>query len=541
MSWWALDLGTRNTALARWDADAGVPRLVRLPRLARDEDPLGAGPEAVVPSAIEVAPQTGWPSVLARFPPFRDALTWGREGFVGRQAVERNATWPGPAYVASFKDALLRAPLRPVAKASGRTWSAREVARIYLRELLAEAQRVTLARPRRLVVTSPVDAYEPYRAEVGALLEGLGAQALRWVDEPIAAAVGYGVSLTRPRTVLVVDWGAGSLDVVLVALDAHGVQEGRAEVLAKVGRPLGGDRVDAWLLDASLRRAGGRPPTDRFLERWLLEEARRVKETLYLRDQEPFLLVPPEGHRAAGAPIAPVEWSREALRELLAEHGAGRALAGTVDEVLRDGPEPDEVLLVGGSTLLPGVRDALADRFGADRVRAWHPFGAVALGACQLAGTGFAPEDHVVHDYAIVVHDPDTGARGHAVVVPAGTRFPTAPDLWRDRLVPTCAHGQPEHVFKLVVAEIGRRREETPFTWDAGGMPRRPDGEAVVVPLNESDPVLGRLDPPHWPDDPGPRLEVAFGVDADRWLVATVRDLRTGQMLLERRPVVRLL
>jgi len=492
---------------------------------------------------VEVAPQTGWPSVLARLPPFRDALTWGREGYIGQRAVERNATWPGAAFASRFKDALLHAPLRPVARAAGRTWSAREVARIYLRELLAEAQRVTLERPRQLVVTAPVDAFEPYRAEVGALLEGLGVQAIRWVDEPVAAAIGYGVSATRPTRVLVVDWGAGSLDVVHVALDAHAVQDGRATVHGKVGRPLGGDRVDAWLLDATVRRAGGRAPTDRFLERWLLEEARRVKEALSLRDREPFLLAPPEGHRDALAlGETTVEWSRDALVDLLREGGALGALSDTVDEVLRGDPEPDEVLVVGGSTLLPGVRDALVERFGEHRVRTWHPFAAVALGAAQLGGTGFAPEDHVVHDYAIVVHDPRTGAREHAVVVPAGTRFPTAPDLWRDRLVPTCAHGQPERHFKLVVAEIGQRREETPFTWDGTGtLHRLPEGEPLVVPLNESDPVLGRLEPPHDPDDPGPRLEVSFGVDADRWLVATVRDLRTGRLLLDRRPVVRLL
>jgi hypothetical protein len=63
----------------------------------------------------------------------------------------------------------------------------------------------------------------------------------------------------------------------------------------------------------------------------------------------------------------------------------------------------------------------------------------------------------------------------------------------------------------------------------------------VVVPLNEASPTLGRLDPPHSPRDHRPRLEISFGVDKDRWLVTTVRDLQTQRLLLDGQPVVRLL
>ena len=63
---------------------------------------------------------------------------------------------------------------------------------------------------------------------------------------------------------------------------------------------------------------------------------------------------------------------------------------------------------------------------------------------------------------------------------------------------------------------------------------------AVVVPLNAASPTLGTLDPPHSPRDHRPRLDVAFGVNADRWLVATVRDLLAGKELMHEEPVVRL-
>jgi hypothetical protein len=63
----------------------------------------------------------------------------------------------------------------------------------------------------------------------------------------------------------------------------------------------------------------------------------------------------------------------------------------------------------------------------------------------------------------------------------------------------------------------------------------------VVVPLNESSPTLGYLDPPQSPRDRRPRLEIAFGVSAERWLIATVRDLLTQRELMREEPVVRLI
>jgi hypothetical protein len=205
----------------------------------------------------------------------------------------------------------------------------------------------------------------------------------------------------------------------------------------------------------------------------------------------------------------------------------------------------DAVLMVGGSTLLPGVYRAMEARFGRARVRAWQPFEAVAFGAAVHAAGAGARADFIVHDYAIVTHDLDTRERRLTVVVPRGTRYPSAPDLWKRRLVPTCAAGTPEAVFKLVICEVGREPAagERRFTFDGEGrLITLAEGSGpVVVPLNEASPALGTLDPPHLPGDRTPRLEVALGVDAERWLVATVKDLRSGRALLKGEPVLRLL
>jgi hypothetical protein len=103
-------------------------------------------------------------------------------------------------------------------------------------------------------------------------------------------------------------------------------------------------------------------------------------------------------------------------------------------------------------------------------------------------------------------------------------------------------------MFKLVVCEIGRGHSDArQFSWDsAGNVHRLGSGapgakDALVVPLNESNPTLGYLDPPHPPSDRRPRLEIAFGVNEDRWLTATVVDLKTKKTLLRDATVVRLL
>lgn len=553
MPHWALDLGTTNTGLARWDEAGARPELVVLPEICRDPegtDPLTA--PGVIPSATHVIHSDDLWTRLGRMSLLSGRVTWGRHGYIGRQALERNISRIHPAFAPSFKPHLQHQALRPIARIGRRTYSARDVAQIYLRELLAEVRRVTGERIRRLTLTAPVDAYEGYRAELRQRLQKLGVEVDRFVDEPVAAAAGYGLSVGHERTVLVIDFGGGTLDLALVQIDARSVESGTGTVLAKAGRAIGGDLVDRWLLEHVCEGLRARIPDDPFWRRLLLDEARWVKEQVFLKDSEPFHLRPPGQASAAGARLGGVRElvvHRDDLVALLRARGLYDALEACTEEVLTralaqgmDPSGPDDVLMVGGSTLLPGVFPYFEERFGRDRVRAWQPFQAVVTGACALSARGFAPSDYIVHEYAIVIYDPQTKERQHTTIVPAGTRFPTQPDLWRRPLVPTCVLGEPERVFKLIVCEIGRAPEaQRSFGWDESGHLHKLDDGGLVVPLNESNPTFGSLYPPHHPGDLTPRLDVRFGVDADRWLVATVIDLRTGRTLIDGEPVVRLL
>lgn len=557
MTGWALDLGTTNSGVAFWDPALGRPRLIELPAVCRKlatEDPLEA--PRLVPSAVHFLDKLGVVDRLGSWPPLARRFFLGQRALIGRPALERNEGVVHPSFVPTFKPGLSREALRPLARLGRESLTARDAAHAFLRELLREVKRTTGHRVRDLVVTSPITAFETYRAEVQQALRRLGVRRVRFVDEPVAAALGYGISLSQERTFLVVDVGGGTMHVVLVRLSPKGAVSGHATVLAKRGRPLGGNAVDGWVLDDLCHQMGQDLTDDgdeinRLWRRLMLAEACRVKESVFFQEEAAFLMSP--GGRISWTEPRPgreiVALTRGRLREILDEHGFYRSLGASVEEVLEQGRvaagDVEDVLLVGGSTLLPGFFSWFEERFERRRVRAWQPFEAVAYGAAAFAGDRMNALDFIVHDYALVTHDPKTGEAQHTVIVPRGTRFPTSPELWKRQLIPTCALGEPENLFKLLICEVSRGDgDERRFVWDAAGDVHKVGGSSgdaqVIVPLNEVSPTLGYLDPPHHPHDRRPRLEIAFGVSAERWLIATVRDLLTQRELMREEPVVRL-
>jgi molecular chaperone DnaK len=560
MNAWALDLGTTNSGIARWDEASGQASLVELPdvcRLPDANDPLEA--PRMVPSAVQFLEQLGFADRIGTWGPLARHVFVGRTAFIGRQALERNQASPHPSFVPAFKAALGAEAARPLGRIGRQPVTARGVARAFLRELLVEVKKSTGERIRDLVVAAPVSAFETYRAEVQGILNELGVRRARFVDEPLAVALGYGLGITQDSLVLVVDIGGGTMHTEIVRLSARGAEGGHAQVVAKRGLPIGGCAVDSWVLCDVAAKMGyavdewADDEDTRFWRRLMLAEACRVKEAVFFAEKAPFLMLPP-GAIGEGAGRAPgtgmVELSRHELVGILEGRGFYRDLEGCFDEMFASGrvsaTDLDHVLVVGGSTLLPGVFPLLERRFGRGRVRAWQPFEAVAYGAACFAANRVATADFIVHDYAVLTHDAASGTAHHTVVVPQGTRFPTAPDFWRRQLVPTCAMGEPESVFKLVICEVARGDGgERQFVWDASGDLQKVGGATgkaeVVVPLNDASPTLGYLDPPHEPRDRRPRLDVSFGVNAERWLIATVHDLLTHRELMHQEPVVRLL
>ena len=566
MSVWAMDLGTTNTGVAMWDEVAGRPRLLELPDICRSpegEDQLEA--PRLVPSATHVLPGEDFWTKVGRWPMMRRNFFMGTQAHIGRVALEMNRGRPTPNYTRTFKPFLGLDPLRVISRAGKERFTARDVCRIFMWELFANVKQVTGKRIRDLVITTPVEAFESYRAELTAVTKQLGVKRLRFVDEPVAAAIGYGIGAGRQKLVLVVDFGGGTLDMALVNVDARNMESGQCDVLAKEGRSVGGNDIDEWMVEEFCRvHEFPLDPNDpdeknNFWYNMLIAEARRVKEAVFFKPEASFLITPPEEMRSFDARLrgegTVMDWSRDTLTSLLDRNGLYKKLRSCLNGVEVQMREQgltfdniSDVLMVGGSTLLPGVYDVFEEAFGRDRVRAWQPFEAVAYGAAAFATGSLSQSDFIVHDYSLRTYRNDGQDVEYPVVVPRGTRFPTPGDLWKRQFVPTCALGMPEDQFRLVICEIGRDDgQERRFGWDADGKMHKigGSGEAstaqLIVPLNESNPTLGKLEPPHSPSDRRPRLEISFGVNSDRWLSATVFDLYTKKFLMKDEAVVRLL
>lgn len=560
---WALDLGTTNTLLARWDQQQDRPRIFELPGICRPDEKGGALEAShLIPTSVDLLDSPGVWARIGQWGPISRHYSLGKLARIGRQATEANQGYPKRSYVPTFKQALSRSPLLTVAHAGGRSYCARDVGRIFLRELFGEVAHITGERIRDLVVTVPVDAYETYRAELRSIGQSLGIRRMRFIDEPVAAALGYSLSLSRPRCVLVVDFGGGTFHIALVRLNSHEVHGGDALVLAKASRSMGGNTVDQWILEDLCERFDYAPDETDVLEnslwnRMMLAESCRVKELMYSQDSATFTVLPTADLRRFEERVRGrarmLQFRRDDLVELLTTRGLYSSMEECLADVFFQGTDQgisesdvEEVLMVGGSTLLPNVYALFERRFGRDRVRAWQPFEAVAYGAAVFASGRIEPADFIAHDYALLTHDLNTNKPQYSVIVPRGTRFPTAPQFWKKQLVPTCPLGEPESVFKLIICEVGVDDAVRRFAWDEHGKLHKLGGQTepgtspLVVTLNEADPVLGTLVPPHSPSDRKPRLEVSFGVNGDRWLCANVLDLRSGRLLLQDEPVVRL-
>ncbi len=530
----AVDFGTTNTVITL--VEAGTVRVLHLPGLTR-EQPLDQSP--LIPTAVHIA-ETVRPWLFFR--------QWVRQVQIGQQALNQNyGNYAAQActFAQGFKPLLGEQAYRPVVRLEREELSAQEASFLFLRELLRAVRRQGL-RVTDLTIPTPVGYYEPYRAALGAIARRLKMSRFRTLDEPVAAALGYGVNIAREETLLVVDFGGGTLDLAAVRLGPD-VAEGRAaQVLAKHMVRLGGSDVDQWLLEHVLMDLSELPHWE-YHARW---EAMRVKEQ-----------VSREG-------TAEFRWNgitrsvcREDLVRLLEKHGLYQQLRAALTDIqqqlLELGASPegieigrvDQVLLVGGSTLLPEVA-AVVDEAFPDAVVRHDPvllFTAVALGAARFAG-GVPLDDYIYHDYALAIQNDQEHRVEYERLVPRRTRYPTVPNF----AVRYYADFAGMTEMRFGIYEVGRLGQ-VPVPWEGRSngnhywCPAGAIAEAAPREPHLVEPDLAQLNPGDAPlalrpvgQATSPRLRVTFSVNADRWLCMTVDDLVRKESLRVEEPVVRL-
>ncbi|MEL6458420.1 MAG: Hsp70 family protein, partial [Cyanobacteria bacterium J06621_15] len=245
----AIDFGTSNTVIARWNAVTQQPETLNLSELSNQQ---GLNPP-LIPSLLYV----------------EDAAK--SQFLIGQQVRNRGVDIKGDSrFFRSFKRGIGTDIQGFLPELDGLNITFEQVGEWYLQKVIKELSSVEGGLDS-LVLTVPVDSFEAYRHWLGKVCEPLPVEQVRMLDEPTAAALGYG--LTEEDLLLVVDFGGGTLDLSLVRLDKSVKQESKqplgfllkfgnkslaedskqkvktARVLAKAGQNLGGTDIDNWLTD----------------------------------------------------------------------------------------------------------------------------------------------------------------------------------------------------------------------------------------------------------------------------------------------------
>ena len=530
----AIDFGTSNTVIAVWNEATRQTETLRLP-------PLSLAPVEGVPSAI--------PTQLyvedAAEPRVR----------VGAEVRDRGEDVPGDRrFFQGFKRAIAADVQGFSPLLDTREVTPHLAGELFLTEVLQRLQAA--GHPLdEVIFTVPVQAFERYLDWLQGLARSLDVGRIRLLDESTAAALGY-EALMPGVPVLVVDFGGGTLDVSLVrtptarqagvtigSSGGHGGAYERdrvAQVIAKAGQVIGGEDIDHWLLDDFLKRHGrsrGEVADDLHQLKALAE---RVKIRLSTQPTAELAWFDPGAARTLKT-----TYDRTDLEDLLEAHDFFARIQGSLDQVLRQAESKGlaradiaQVLLVGGTTLIPAVQRAVRQNFSRDRVKAHMPFEAVAHGALQLL-RGVEVADFLYHGYGIRYWDVRAQRHQYEPIFAPGQPYPSpepiemvfrasrpsqpAIELVIGEMEPVVA-GAAEVIFdgsRLVTTAVG-----------AGGM--------RVVPLNDAEEAktIARLDPPGYPGVD--RIRVSFRVDADRRLRLTVTDLATDARLLDDQAVVEL-
>ena len=497
----AIDLGSTTTVVAYQAAEAAAPQLLPLP-------PLSSSDPVVIPSLL-------WLSDPASPRPL-----------IGRQVIEAGLVERGgPQLQRDFKRWI----------GSSRTdWpgsgllSPEQSGRLLLEQIW---QRLPAdLNPERLVLTAPIDSYRGYRQWLLEATSGLAVPEVALVDEPTAAAIGAG--LAAGSRVLVLDFGGGTTDLSLVALEGG---EGRAapiaqllrfggrdlsgsrqalrtaQVLGKAGLAVGGRDIDRWI-------AGALAPGDNSTS--LLVACEQLKcqltatpEALSLWSAEP------------GAPSRELRLQRPQFEALLQSHGLLTLLDELLERVLASARaagvrenQIDAVLAVGGSSRVPLIQRWLQQRLPGVPLRGERPVEAVALGALRLT-PGVAVKDVLHRGVSLRCWDQRSGEhRWHPLFLP-GQTWPNEQPL---QLVLSCRRPDQRQLELVLGVPLDEERSEVVYVDGLPVLRRRPAGGARVQPWPQQPPPLP-IDPAGQPGQD--RLELRFRIDASGDLLVEGRDL----------------
>ena len=529
----AIDFGTSNTVIARWNPATGQAETLSLPGLSVIA---GINPP-LIPSLVYV----------------EDA---SRQQVVVGQAVRDRGLdlKTDPRFFRSFKRGIGSDIQGFLPEIDGQTVTFEQAGQWFLTQIIEKLQATLPDVGQSLILTVPVDSFEAYRHWLGGVCQSLPVEQVRMLDEPTAAALGYG--MTDADVLLVVDFGGGTLDLSLVQLPSD-VQAGKkplgfilkwgekllaensgqrpktARVLAKAGQNLGGTDIDNWLVDyfATTQGIEPTPLTTRLAERLKIQLSLQTSASEVYFNDETF-----ESYE--------LELTRDRFEAILKEHQFFELLDEAMTQVLQQGrrqgvevSDIDAVLLVGGTVEIPAVQTWVQQYFDATKIRRSKPFEAIAQGALQLS-QGVELKDFLYHSYGIRYWDRRHNRHNWHSLIKAGQPYPMSDPV--ELVLGASVENQPS--IELIVGELGSETGATEVYFDGDRLITRnkASSHSSVQPLNDREGArsIAQLTPAGYPGSD--RVKVQFWVDAQRSLRITVEDLLTHQTLLENQMVAQL-
>jgi molecular chaperone DnaK (HSP70) len=528
---YAIDFGTSNTVVARINENGEIAtvKLTDYSRLIADNPPL-------IPSFVYV----------------KDALT--EKVLIGQEVSDRGLDSKNikgeQRFFKDFKRAIGSKVSMFVPEIDGREVEFELVGEWFLKGIIERLPDVD-----SLIFTVPVDSFESYRNWLGEVCEKLTVNQVRILDEPTAAALGYGIN-SGGETLLVVDFGGGTLDLSLVKLafvqsevdqtksplglllkwgdrivkntsTSNHQNSQTAKVLAKNGQNLGGIDIDNWIVDYFNQELG--VPKNSLITR--LSE--RIKIALSNTESTTEVYFNDETFESYELTL-----TRSQLNQILEQQKFFASLDSALDRIRQqatrqniDLEKIEAVLLVGGTSQIPAVKEWALRHFPIEKVKAHKPFEAIAHGAISQ---GWELKDFLYHSYGVRYWDKRYKKHNWHPIIKSGETYPLAKPV--ELTLGASRLDQPS--IELVIGELGETNVEVYFE-EQRLVTRVLDGRQIAVQiLNNKSKAIAKLNP--LGQTGSDRIKVFFQVDEKRTLRITVLDLLTKQNLLEDMPVAQL-